>query len=89
MTGRVATVDHFGNVITTIRASDLEGQRIGAVSWSGGTSAVTVATYDGIPAGTLGALVGSAGHVEIAARGVPAASLGGPAAHAEVAVAFA
>lgn len=78
--GRVAVVDHFGNVITTVRASDLEGARAAAASWAGGRVEGLVRTYAEI-AGELGLLVGSAGHLEIAARGARAVDLGAPSAH--------
>ena len=82
--GRVAVLDHFGNAITTIRAADLRGRRIGGVSWAGGATAQAATTYDGIAAGSLAAVVGSAGHVEIAAHSAPAHSLGGPGPGADV-----
>jgi S-adenosyl-L-methionine hydrolase (adenosine-forming) len=86
LAGRIAVVDHFGNAITTIRATDVEGRAIRGVSWSGGATSTVVTTYDDIPPGTVAALVGSAGHVEIATRGQAVVSLGGPGAHAEVTV---
>ncbi|MFI5285623.1 MAG: S-adenosyl-l-methionine hydroxide adenosyltransferase family protein [Candidatus Dormibacteria bacterium] len=75
--GRVAVVDHFGNAITTIRAVDIEGGRVRAVTWPGGRSSGLVSTYGNIDAGPA-ALIGSAGHLEIAGRGVAAAAIGGP-----------
>ncbi|TMB91460.1 MAG: SAM-dependent chlorinase/fluorinase [Chloroflexi bacterium] len=84
--GRVAVIDHFGNAITTIRAVDIRGRRIGAVSWAGGATAQSASTYDDIAPATLAAVVGSAGHVEIAARRAPASTLGGPTPGADVAL---
>ena len=75
--GRVAVVDHFGNAITTIRAADIEGATVRAVTWPGGRSSGLVSTYGHIDAGPA-AVLGSAGHVEIAGRGVAAAAIGGP-----------
>jgi S-adenosyl-L-methionine hydrolase (adenosine-forming) len=75
--GRVAVVDHFGNAITTIRAADIAGLTVHSVSWPGGGSEGLVATYEHIDAGPR-ALIGSAGHLEIAGRGVAAATVGGP-----------
>ena len=72
-------VDHFGNAITTIRASDIGDQAVRSVSWPGGSSAGMVATYAHIDGGPT-ALLGSAGHLEIAGIGVAAASIGGPRA---------
>jgi S-adenosylmethionine hydrolase len=77
ITGRVALVDHFGNAITTIRAGDFGGAAVRSITWPGGGSAAMVATYAQIAAG-WGALIGSAGHLEIAGRGTSAAAVGGP-----------
>jgi S-adenosyl-L-methionine hydrolase (adenosine-forming) len=77
VTGRVAVVDHFGNAITTIRAADLAGASVRSVTWPGGGSRGLVTTYARIDAGA-GALIGSAGHLEVAGRGAGAAAVGGP-----------
>jgi hypothetical protein len=76
VTGRVAVVDHFGNAITTIRASDLDEATVGQVSWPGGAARRLVTTYAQIDG--VGALIGSAGHLEIAGRGTAAVAVGGP-----------
>jgi hypothetical protein len=73
LTGRVAVVDHFGNAITTIRDSDVAGADVGSVTWPGGGSRGLVKTYADIGSGRQ-ALIGSAGHLEIAGRG----AVGGP-----------
>jgi S-adenosyl-L-methionine hydrolase (adenosine-forming) len=85
ITGRVAVVDHFGNAITTIRADDFGGAAVRSVSWPDGGSDGLVATYAQIAAGP-GALIGSAGHLEIAGRGISAAAVGGPRVGDTVAV---
>jgi S-adenosyl-L-methionine hydrolase (adenosine-forming) len=77
ITGRVAVVDHFGNAITTIRAADIGGAAVRSVTWPGGRSAGLVATYAHIAAGP-GALIGSAGHLEVAGRGLRAEAVSGP-----------
>ncbi len=77
VTGRVVVVDHFGNAITTIRVGDIDGAQVRAVTWPGGGSDGLVATYASINNGPR-ALIGSAGHVEVAARGMAAAAVGGP-----------
>jgi S-adenosylmethionine hydrolase len=77
ITGHVAVVDHFGNAITTIRAIDVEGARVRSVTWPRGGAAGLVTTYAHIEAGA-GALIGSAGHLEIAGRGVAVVEAGGP-----------
>jgi hypothetical protein len=77
VTGRVVVVDHFGNAITTIRAADIDGAEVRAVTWPGGGSDGLVATYACINSGPS-ALIGSAGHLEVAARGMAAAAVGGP-----------
>lgn len=85
--GRVIVVDHFGNAITTIRATDLAGATVGAVSWTGGSCRGMVTTYAAIGGGPA-ALLGSAGHLEVAGGGQPAASVGGPRLGDAVAVEF-
>ena len=85
VSGRVVVVDHFGNAITTIRRVDLAGRRIRAAEWSGGRTSDVVRTYDEIR-GPLAVLIGSAGHLEIAARRGPAVDQGGPQPHEAVVV---
>jgi S-adenosyl-L-methionine hydrolase (adenosine-forming) len=77
LSGRVIVVDHFGNAITSIRGADIGEATVRSVSWQGGAVAGLVTTYAEIGQGAA-ALIGSAGHVEVAAQGVPAASIGGP-----------
>jgi S-adenosylmethionine hydrolase len=77
VSGNVAVVDHFGNAITTVRAADIEGASVRSVSWPGGSTDGVVTTYAHIQAGPA-ALIGSAGHLEVAARGTPVAVAGGP-----------
>jgi S-adenosyl-L-methionine hydrolase (adenosine-forming) len=77
LTGRVAVVDHFGNAITTIRAEDIDGADVRRVTWPGGGSSGLVTTYASIDEGPR-ALIGSAGHLEVAGRGIAAAVVGGP-----------
>ncbi|MBV8528778.1 MAG: SAM-dependent chlorinase/fluorinase [Candidatus Dormibacteraeota bacterium] len=83
--GRVAVVDHFGNVISTIRGQDLSGASVVSVQWPGGSTNSVVSTYAEIGEG-VAALFGSVDHLEIAARGAPAASKGGPQAGDEITV---
>jgi S-adenosylmethionine hydrolase len=83
--GHVAVVDHFGNAITTIRAADIGAASIRSITWPGGSAAGMVTTYADIgqqPA----ALIGSAGHLEIAGRGRAVAGIGGPSRGDEVLV---
>jgi len=75
--GQVIVVDHFGNAITTIRATDLAGFSVGAVRWPGGSCRGMVTTFAAITSGPA-ALFGSAGHLEVAGGGRPASSVGGP-----------
>lgn len=77
LTGRVVVVDHFGNAITTIRVADIDGAEVRAVTWPGGGSDGLVATYADIN-NSPSALIGSAGHLEVAARGMAVAAVGGP-----------
>ena len=83
--GRVAVVDRFGNAVTTVRGTDLAGTRVAAVSWTGGATDAVVRTYAEIEDG-LAVLMGSAGHLEVAARERPADDLEGPGRGAEVVV---
>ena len=83
--GRVAVVDHFGNVITTIRSQDLGGANVVSVQWPGGSTDAVVSTYTEIGDG-VAALFGSVDHLEVAARGAPAAAHGGPKAGDEITV---
>jgi S-adenosylmethionine hydrolase len=80
---RVCVVDRFGNAITTARLTDLVGSRPLAATWPGGGTRRVARTYAEIGGG-LALVVGSAGHLEVAARGRPVAALGGPAAGATV-----
>jgi S-adenosylmethionine hydrolase len=75
--GRVAVVDHFGNAITTVRIGDLRERALTGAAWDGGAATQAVRTYAEIGEG-LAVLVGSAGHVEIAARGRSGEAAGAP-----------
>lgn len=83
--GRVAVIDHFGNAITTVRARDLRGVVVSGVRWDGGGTDSLVRTYGEIRTG-VAALIGSMGHLELAACGAPAALLGGPVRGAPITV---
>jgi S-adenosylmethionine hydrolase len=74
---RIAVVDHFGNAITTLRLADLDGREVVAARWATGETRLVVRTYADIPPGEVALLVGSAGHVELAARRASAAALTG------------
>ncbi len=75
ISGETVGADPFGNVVTSIRASDLGRSAVRSVE-AGGHAARWVHTYgEGAP-GELVALVGSGGRVEIAVReGSAAAAL--------------
>ena len=65
--GWVQAIDHFGNVITTIAAGEIQGK-----SWSirvNGLEIPGTTTYSDLAPNTLLALVGSHGWVEIAVNG--------------------
>jgi S-adenosyl-L-methionine hydrolase (adenosine-forming) len=83
--GHVAVVDHFGNAITTIRAADIGAASIRSITWPGGGAAGMVTTYADIDQGPA-ALIGSAGHLEIAGRRRAVADIGGPSRGDEVLV---
>jgi S-adenosyl-L-methionine hydrolase (adenosine-forming) len=81
--GCVAVVDHFGNAITTVRGADLGRRAIVGAAWDGGAATQVVRTYAEIEQ-PLAVLMGSSGHVEIAARGHSAAESGAPPRGAKV-----
>jgi S-adenosylmethionine hydrolase len=68
VSGEVVHVDRFGNVITSLHARDLRGTEPARVVEIGERREriPLLATYGSAPAGTLLALVGSSGYVEIA-----------------------
>ncbi len=72
--GEVVHLDRFGNLITSIRATDLSGDDVVDVS---GRELRIVRTYSDLPPGATGGLIGSGGRLEISAREQSAArSLG-------------
>lgn len=62
--GEVVMVDRFGNLLTNVAAADIMGQRI--VEIGGRIIAKSVKTYGDAEPGTLVALMGSTGRLEIA-----------------------
>jgi S-adenosylmethionine hydrolase len=81
--GTTLAADPFGNVVTSIRASDLGPGAVERVE-AGGKEARWVRTFaEGRP-GELLALVGSGGRVELAVREASAAALLGRARGTEV-----
>lgn len=74
--GEVVRVDRFGNLVTNIPAAALarlsDGARVTVMV--AGRTAPLVATYGEMPAGGLGALVGSTGHLEVSVNGGSAAA---------------
>ncbi len=81
--GRVVVVDHFGNAITTIRDADLHDAAPRSARWDGGGTDRAARTYEDIDEG-VAVIVGSAGHLEIAACGRRAQDAGGPSLHQDV-----
>jgi len=75
--GRVAHVDHFGNLITDIPAEWVAGRW--HVSLAGRDVGALKRTYADVSSGQLLALIGSLGTVEVAARGDSAARATGVA----------
>ncbi|MBW4683062.1 MAG: SAM-dependent chlorinase/fluorinase [Microcoleus vaginatus WJT46-NPBG5] len=65
--GTVQYIDHFGNLVTNIPGSYIEGQ--GWVVVAGSLTIPSGQTYSDTPSGTLLALIGSHGWVEIAVSG--------------------
>lgn len=71
--GEVFHVDHFGNVVTSVRACDVPGDRAGLEVIVGDRKAAFYETYGRAPSGTLIAVVGSSGFVELSSVGASAA----------------
>ena len=71
--GEVFHVDHFGNVVTSIRACDLPGDLAGLEVLAGDRTALFYETYGRAPSGMLIAVVGSSGFVELSSVGASAA----------------
>jgi len=77
-TGRVVSVDRFGNLITNLRRDHLSDlPRNAAVELPTADSVPLVRTYGEAAAGELIALVGSGGFVEVACNGGSAAEITG------------
>jgi S-adenosylmethionine hydrolase len=75
--GETLAADPFGNLVTTLRSTDLGGARVRAVEVAGATAA-WVRTFGDAARGALVAYAGSGGRVEVAVReGSAAARLGG------------
>jgi S-adenosylmethionine hydrolase len=74
--GRVIHVDRFGNLVTSIRAVDVDalGPREEVVARLKMLRLPLVVTYGDLETGTPGALVGSSGRVEVAVRDGSAAT---------------
>lgn len=68
--GRVLHIDHFGNVITNIREADLPGGRW-RIEVQGRRMESLSDSYEAMD--EVGAMIGSSGYLEIAARGKSAA----------------
>jgi len=65
--GAGLVVDSFGNLVTSIRAGDLEGARVAEVE-AGGRHLPLVRTFGDVPRGEAAALVGSWGRLEVVVR---------------------
>ena len=83
--GVVLHVDRFGNLITNIPEGLLSAD-VASVAVTGGREARFVTTYDEAPAGTLVALIGSGGLLEVAITRGSAARETGAGAGATVAL---
>jgi S-adenosylmethionine hydrolase len=67
LVGETLAADPFGNLVTSIRATQLSGARVRAASVEGAPAA-WVRTFGEAPAGALVAYVGSGGRVEVGVR---------------------
>ncbi len=83
--GAVIAVDHFGNAITSVRERDIGSRAVRRVRWRDVETSSHVRTYAEI-AGGVAVLMGSAGHLELAAARGPAAQSGGPRLHDPITV---
>ena len=66
--GEIILIDHFGNCITNIPASLLKGRKSVTFRIRGGRIGGLVRSYSDVAPGSLLAVVGSSGFVEIAVR---------------------
>ncbi|MDD2463295.1 MAG: SAM-dependent chlorinase/fluorinase [Desulfobulbus sp.] len=75
--GQVLTIDHFGNVRTSIRAGTgfFDTRRFASLEILGQSISQLVTSYSEVPIGTLTVLIDSAGFLEIAANQANAAAL--------------
>jgi S-adenosylmethionine hydrolase len=75
ITGSVIAIDHFGNVVTNITATDLLPFPTASLSVSIGPVCIhgLVPTYASVPVGVVAALLNSWGMLEIAVRNGSAA----------------
>ncbi len=78
LTGEVLHVDHFGNLITNLRAADLTNKS--SVEINGHSVHRKCVSYAEATAGELILIEGSAGFIEISAREASAARIVGAAA---------
>ena len=88
-TGHVLSVDHFGNLITNLRATArwTEAVRTGAAyAWIADRPVHVVRAYGEAPTGSLVALAGSSGLLEVAVVNGSAAALAGLGVGASVRV---
>jgi hypothetical protein len=80
VTGEVFHADRFGNLVTTIRSTELPPERRGLEVVLGDRRLPLCTTYGDGAAGALVGLVGSSGFLEIASVGGSAAAIFGSAA---------
>jgi len=73
ISGCVIHVDHFGNLVTNIRAGDLNGNQA-EVHMCGRTIGTLRRTYSDVASGDLLAMIGSSAYLEIAVNGGSAAA---------------
>lgn len=71
--GEVVRVDRFGNLVTNLRPADLPGRKGLQIRIGKRRIAGLCRTYGDVPEGTLAAVIGSDGFLEIAIRGGSAA----------------
>lgn len=83
--GRVVVIDHFGNLISNIQATDLPRDRTLRVSIAG-RAVPLIRTYADVAPGECAALFGSFGTLEVSARDAHAALLLGAESGAPIVI---
>jgi S-adenosylmethionine hydrolase len=77
ITGEIIRVDRFGNLVTNIDRRAIDMLNAPAAVEIAGRQVLFTGSYSDVPAGSLCALIGSTGHLEVSVNGGNAAQLTG------------